>query len=87
MLRAHGSFGRPNLAQAVNKASNKTWKMIGENVGVGASESSLWKAWLGSPPHRQNIDNAKFDSVGIGAYRDDNNRLWMCQVFSDFAGR
>ncbi len=78
---------RKNLGAAATKYVGRKWSSVGENVGVGQSEKQLWGAWVKSKPHRANLDNRHYDSVGVGAYRDAKGNLWMVQVFADFRGR
>lgn len=72
----------PNLAQQVNNKCAFDWEMIGENIAVGGSEQDIFKAWLDSSGHHQNIDRQGFRLVGIGAYRDGDT-LWMVVNFAD----
>ena len=43
---------------------------IGENLGMGqgpgAPPGAMVRAWMGSPPHRENILAGKFREVGLG---------------------
>uniref|UniRef100_M4B1A3 SCP domain-containing protein n=1 Tax=Hyaloperonospora arabidopsidis (strain Emoy2) TaxID=559515 RepID=M4B1A3_HYAAE len=52
----------------------------GENVAAGqVSVEQVVKAWMASPPHRQNILRKKFTMLGCGyAYNDDSayGRYW-----------
>jgi len=55
------------------------WTRLGENVGYGGDEASLFQAFLGSPGHRANILGA-YNAIGIGqAYA--NGQLWTTHVF------
>lgn len=44
--------------------------LIGENIAWGSYElgtpSSLVEAWMNSPPHRENILEARFRAIGVG---------------------
>jgi uncharacterized protein YkwD len=53
----------------------------GENIGVGPTAYSVFRAFLQSPDHRANILNPKFRHIGIGAIRDDRGRLWITEEF------
>jgi uncharacterized protein YkwD len=47
------------------------WSLAGENVGMGPSMISLHKAFMNSPPHRENVLDRRFERVGIGVvWRD-----------------
>jgi len=55
------------------------WTRLGENVGYGGDEASLFQAFLNSPGHRANILGA-YNAIGIGqAYA--NGQLWTTHVF------
>jgi hypothetical protein len=51
----------PNLT-----SQGGNWQEIGENVGVGPSESSIEQAFMNSPEHRANILNPDYTQIGIG---------------------
>jgi uncharacterized protein YkwD len=43
------------------------YQIIGENLAAGQeSPIDVMVAWMGSPPHRENILDARFTEVGIG---------------------
>lgn len=56
------------------------WQLLGENVGVGGSVTSLDTAFMNSPDHRANIMESDFRNVGIGT-RYANGRLWVTVIF------
>jgi hypothetical protein len=55
--------------------------MVGENVGMGGSASSIHQAFMNSAPHRANILDHDFTQVGIGTAYDDKGVLYITQVF------
>lgn len=61
-----------------NRVTN--WVVLGENVGVGSTVSSLHDAFMNSPAHRDNIEHAAYKHVGIGV-RKANGRLWVTVIF------
>lgn len=61
-----------------NRVTN--WVILGENVGVGSTVSSLHDAFMNSPAHRDNIEHSAYKHVGIGA-RSANGRLWVTVIF------
>lgn len=74
----------PNTAAQINgRCGSLVWRRIGENVGVGPSEPSIWSALMASPPHKANIEGA-YDSVGVGIYRAADGTRWLTQVYADF---
>lgn len=59
--------------------TSSCWTRVGENVGVGGSESSLHSAFMASTGHRDNI-LGDYRYVGIGVeWRND--RLWVTERF------
>jgi hypothetical protein len=54
----HGSFVTEATLHAINAQS------IGENVGMGASVSSIESAFMASPHHRENILDPNFTQAG-----------------------
>ena len=66
------------------EAANLQVLATGENVahalGVVRAHRMLWA----SPSHRENLLEARFDSVGIGIVPDTDGWLWVCELFADF---
>lgn len=56
------------------------WIVLGENVGVGGSVSSLHDAFMASPAHRDNVLDATYQHVGIGT-KKANGRMWVTVIF------
>lgn len=56
------------------------WTVLGENVGVGSSVTSLHKAFMKSPAHKDNILFDEFRYVGIGA-KKSGGKLWVTFIF------
>ena len=56
------------------------WILLGENVGVGSSVSSLHSAFMNSPAHKANIMLSSFRHVGVGVMKD-GDRLWVTVTF------
>jgi hypothetical protein len=57
-----------------------SWYRIGENVGYGSSEATLFQAFVNSPGHRANLLRPEYNRVGIGQVIA-NGRLWTTHVF------
>lgn len=55
------------------------WQRVGENVGYGASVSSIHNALMNSSSHRANI-LGDFTQVGVGVERR-GGELWVSQIF------
>jgi hypothetical protein len=69
----------PNLSTLVTG-----WTRLGENVGMGGGVDSVHQALLNSPPHRQNMVDPAFNSVGIGvAY--SGGSVFVVQAFAALA--
>src|SRR4029077_18328384 len=65
----------PRLAGSVSG-----WRVLGENVGVGPSVSSLESAVYGSAPPRGNMLDSTFTMVGV-AVVDVGDKLWVVEDF------
>lgn len=57
-----------------------SWFRIGENVGYGSSEATLFQAFLNSPGHRANLLRPEYNRVGIGQVIL-NGRTWTTHIF------
>lgn len=82
---ASGSIGGDDLfhtssAQLTRRVTG-AWTLLGENVGVGGSVSSLNTAFLNSPLHKANMMNASFKHVGVGVITAKGS-MWVTVVFS-----
>jgi hypothetical protein len=59
----------------------------GENIAYGyGSAEAVMQAWLSSPGHRANIENASFRSIGAGAAVSSTNRIYWAQAFGTQSG-
>lgn len=72
----------PNLGNEVTYACNKSWSLLGENVGVGYDSAGLFNAFMASPAHKANVLDSRFVKVGLGAYYTTDGRLWVTQVYA-----
>jgi uncharacterized protein YkwD len=59
------------------------WCAAAENVGRGYSLAQVHRAFLGSPPHRENILTRRFTHIGTGVARDANGEYFVVQAFQD----
>ena len=71
-----GNFAHSNIGSLLNP-----WTVVGENIGYGPSVNSIFNALVASPGHYKNMADARFTSVGAGAYLDSSGRLWTAHVF------
>ena len=56
------------------------WVLLGENVGVGGTVSSLHQAFMNSAAHRANIMLKQFKYVGVGVKKTED-RMWVTVTF------
>jgi len=66
----------PDLGAAVSG-----WQALDENVGDGPSVDDLWRAFVASPHHLENLLDPQVSAVGVGVVRDGSGRLWTTQDF------
>ena len=57
-----------------------SWYRIGENVGYGGSEATVFQAFVNSSGHRANLLRPEYNRVGIGQVVA-NGRLWTTHIF------
>jgi hypothetical protein len=69
----------PNLGKAPGG-----WSTIGENVGVGGSEKSIFNALVASSGHYANMVNPKFNSIGIGVTVGGDGRIYTTHNFAAY---
>lgn len=62
------------------RARVTNWTILGENVGVGGSVSSLHDAFMNSPAHADNVLYQTFKHVGIGVVKKAG-RMWVTVIF------
>ncbi len=58
----------------------KTYRSLGENVGVGGGVKAVHRALMNSDGHRANILCTCFRKVGVGVVRRDG-RSWVTEMF------
>lgn len=75
MARSNKLYHNPRLASSVSN-----WRVLGENVGVGPSASSLESAFYASPEHRANMLDSQFTEIGIGVVVV-NGKMWVAEEF------
>ena len=71
----------PNLARQVVGP----WGKLGENVGMGGNTDSLFRAFVNSPAHYQNLVDPSFNYVGI-AVQYSGNTLFTTHDFMQIPG-
>ena len=76
MARSNVLSHTPGLASAVC-----CWANVGENVGYGASASSIQAAFMASAAHRANILSRSYTQIGVGYATDARGTLWVSEIF------
>jgi uncharacterized protein YkwD len=56
------------------------WRRVGENVGFSATIRGMSRAFMRSPPHRENVLCRCFTRVAVGVVRS-GGRLWVTELF------
>lgn len=59
------------------------WCFAAENVGRGWSLEQVHRAFLGSPPHKQNILTGRMTHIGTGVARDAGGEIFVVHAFMD----
>ena len=57
------------------------WSMLGENVGVGATEDQLIQLFADSAGHRENMLSSAYNQVGVGVTHGPDGRIYVTQFF------
>ena len=61
--------------------------LVGENIFYASTTDSVYNAsyahmsLMNSPGHRANILEPRFTKIGVGLYRDSQNRFWVTETF------
>jgi len=66
----------PNMTRSMS-----CWQTAGENIGAGPSASAIYRAFMRSQSHRDNILSRSFADIGIGAARNSGGTLFVDEVF------
>jgi uncharacterized protein YkwD len=77
---AHQLPGQPGLRERLGQAGASA-DLVAENVVYNADARSAHAGLMLSDEHRENILDARYDAVGIGAVKRDG-RLYVTQVFA-----
>ena len=71
-----GNFSHSDIGSLLDP-----WSVVGENIGYGPSVTTVFNALVNSSGHYKNMVDARFTSVGVGAYVDSTGRIWTAHVF------
>lgn len=56
---------------------------VSENLATGySSAASVVNAWLNSPSHKANIDDARYNYVGVSTKKDPNGKYYFTNIFA-----
>lgn len=75
----------------ISKGIKAPWTLLAENVGCYRNQDmsdsqrveKLHQALMNSEGHKKNILKPDARYVGIGVFRDDDNGIWVTQIFMD----
>ena len=59
---------------------SRRWVIAGENVGVGTDLPALERAFMASPPHRENVLRTTYVHAAVGVVTR-GNRVWVTVIF------
>jgi hypothetical protein len=77
---SHQLSGEPDLA-AREKQAGASFSAAAENVAMGPTAAAIQTGWMHSPPHRHNLLDPQFDSIGIAVVQRGGT-LWAVEDFS-----
>jgi uncharacterized protein YkwD len=71
------------------KAAGYSYSRMAENVAMtlGDSNEGVFKSWMESEHHRDNILGNKFTEIGIGLATSDSGKVYYTQVFGTPRGK
>ena len=81
-MAATGVLSHSSLTAGITE----TWAKLGENVGVGPDNATVWNAFLHSAEHYANLVDPAFNRVGVGVVFDGNGSEWTCHKFMELVG-
>jgi uncharacterized protein YkwD len=73
-----------NPAQRV-EAAGYDYAKVGENIAAGANGppvEAIFKSWMESQHHKDNILNPKYQEIGLGLAADAKGEVYYTQVFA-----
>jgi uncharacterized protein YkwD len=65
------------------KAAGYDYAWVGENIAMtdGDTPEVIFKDWMDSPIHRENILKKEYEEIGVGVARNDKGEIYYTQVF------
>jgi len=71
------------------KAAGYNWYWVGENIayGEGTPIDEIFKTWMDSQHHKENILRKEFTEIGIGIAKNEKGEAYYTQVFGSRKNR
>jgi hypothetical protein len=86
-MAASGSLSHASdWVQRIERHCGGAYTRLGENVGVGPDEPTVFNAFMGSPEHQANILYGDQQFIGVGDFVDGNGTRWVTQEFATCHG-
>jgi len=78
---SHQLPGEMALGKRITYAGYTPWRILAENLAMGPSTAyGVYKLWMGSGPHRANIENCSLRNASLGVTMV-NGRSWSTMDF------
>src|SRR4051812_33800986 len=78
---AHVLEGEPPVAQRL-AAKGIQFNLSGENVGYNSVFEDVHDSFMESPPHRENILDPQYNTIGIGVIPNEEGNYWVTEDFA-----
>ena len=80
-MAAAGILSHSNLTAGITEK----WGKLGENVGMGPDNATVWNAFLHSAEHYANLVDPSYNRVGVGV-AFGHGLEWTCHKFMELLG-
>ncbi len=80
-MAVQGVLSHSNLTSGITEK----WGKLGENVGMGPDNATVWNAFLHSAEHYANLVDPSYNRVGVGL-AFGHGLEWTCHKFMDLLG-
>ena len=78
---SHRLADEPGLVERAVSAGYTPWRLLAENLAWGQSTpGEVFRDWVHSPGHRENLDNCRLRDVGVGVVIR-GGRPWVTEDF------
>ncbi|MEW5976085.1 MAG: CAP domain-containing protein [Acidobacteriota bacterium] len=82
---SHVDFDRRDLRRRLSVLRMGTWRSAAENLARMENRHPVApravEGWLSNPDHRRNLLGSRYTQTGVGAVRDAEGYLLLCQIF------